>query len=141
MLDLQDLLTNIQGQQLNGIQGFAAFAIGGILLGFILSIAIQCLMFFVAMCMFKVKNKGYYFSSHIGKLIIIGILSTILSGILSFVLNLLTLGLLASVLNVVVIGGVEFLCQYYITFSGDEPVLRKDMAIAYTALAILTVLL
>lgn len=141
MLDLQDLLANIQGQSLNGIQGVAAFAIGGILFGFILSVAIQCFMFFVAMCMFKVKNKSYYFSSHMGKLIVVGILSTILSGILSFIVNLLTLGLLVNVLSVIVIGGVEFLCQYYITFSGDEPGLRKDMSIAYTALAILSLLL
>lgn len=140
MFNLQDLLSGFE-TQLNGMQGFSAFLIGGILIGFIASIAIQCLMFFIAMCMFKVENKGFYFSSHIGKLIVVGIVSTIISSILSFVLNLLTLGFLSTIITAFVIGGVEFLCQYYITFSHDKLPLRKDMALAYTALAVLTALL
>lgn len=120
---------------------FALLAIAGIVIGMIISFAIQCLILYIGMWICGIEDKGTFFTKHIFKIILVGIISTFLSNALIGILGSVSFGMLGTLLPAAVAGAIEYFCHYHLTFRDDPTKIRKSMSVCYAVLAVVGVII
>lgn len=98
----------------------------GLVIGIAIWLFFQWLALVIGMAIVKIENKKEFSKLYLGRVILVGFLISILSGIAN---SIPYVGAIISCL-------VVYFCHYKITFKDEDERIKKGMAVFYTVLSI-----